>query len=157
MWITKCKWYRKWFGDIWEKYDWYSYGDGLILIVGKNLKSNKNMKVIIAGSRDFNDYGLLTYICNIEIKPGDEIVSGRARGADALGEKYAIEHGYPKRLFPANWRKYGKSAGYRRNEEMAKYGDKLIVFWDGKSKGTKHMIDLAEMYNLEIKTIIFSK
>lgn len=116
------------------------------------------MKVIIAGGRKFNDYDLLYKNCDkvLRIKKNEiEIVSGTANGADKLGERYAKEKGYPIKQFPANWDKYGKSAGYKRNEEMAKYADGLIAFWDGKSKGTKHMIDLAKQYELKVKVFIY--
>ncbi|MEO5581136.1 MAG: SLOG family protein [Saprospiraceae bacterium] len=81
------------------------------------------------------------------------MVSGTARGTDMLGERYADEKGIPKKQFPADWPKYGKSAGYKRNTEMAKYADSLIAFWDGKSRGTKHMIDLAKQYNLKVRVV----
>lgn len=111
------------------------------------------MKVIIAGSRGFNDYKVLCLICDhmLQNQKVVEIVSGTAYGADKLGEQYAKEHGFAIKQFPADWNKYGKSGGYKRNEEMAKYADALIAFWDGKSKGTKHMIDLARQYGLKIK------
>lgn len=108
------------------------------------------MQIIVAGSRGFNDYEYLKSCLNKVI--GDkfdiEIVSGMARGADLLGIKYANELGYPVKEFPAQWDKYGKSAGYKRNEEMAKYADTCVCFWDGFSKGTKHMIDLSNKYGL---------
>jgi hypothetical protein len=115
------------------------------------------MKVIIAGGRTFSDYDLLCQKCDkaLSLQTEIEIVSGAANGADKLGEKYANEKGYPIKQFPADWDKYGKSAGYRRNEEMAKYADALIAFWDGKSKGTNHMIDLAKHYGLNVVVIIF--
>jgi hypothetical protein len=115
------------------------------------------MKVIIAGGRTFNDYNLLYQKCDkaLSMQKEVEIVSGTANGADKLGEKYANEKGFKIKQFPANWDSHGKSAGYIRNEEMAKYADALIAFWDGKSKGTKHMIDLAKRYNLKVKVIIF--
>ena len=111
------------------------------------------MKVIIAGSRDFNDYNKLCHYCDylLQNQTEIEIVSGTARGADKLGEKYANEKGYPIKQFPANWNKFKKAAGYVRNEEMAKYADALIAFWNGKSKGTEHMINLAKKYNLKIR------
>jgi hypothetical protein len=111
------------------------------------------MKVIIAGSRDFDDYELLRKYCDFYLQSQTEIeiVSGTARGADQLGERYAKERGYPVKQFPADWDKHGRSAGYIRNEEMAKYGDALIAFWNGNSKGTEHMINLAKQYNLKIK------
>jgi len=82
-----------------------------------------------------------------------EIVCGKAKGADSLGEKYAIENNIPIKYFPPDWLRFNKSAGFIRNEEMAKYSDGLIAFWDGKSKGTKHMITIAKKYNLNIKIV----
>ena len=115
-------------------------------------------RVIIAGSRGFNNYNLLKEKCDYQlqnIKDEIIIVSGTARGADQLGEKYAKEKGYKIDSRPANWDLYGKSAGYKRNEEMAKNADALIAFWNSKSKGTKHMIDLAKKYNLKVKVITY--
>ena len=117
------------------------------------------IKVIIAGTRDFNDYAFLKK--NVDyflqgINPNNEeieIVSGNARGADKLGERYAKEHNLPVKLFPANWDKYGKRAGYLRNQEMANYSDMLIAFWDEKSKGTKHLIDIAKKQGLTVIVI----
>lgn len=100
------------------------------------------MKVIIAGSRGITDYGLVDHA--IEQSPFefqiDEIVSGGALGVDSLGEDYASEHGVDLIIFPPNWKKYGKAAGVLRNTRMAEYADALIAVWDGKSKGTEHMI-----------------
>lgn len=111
-------------------------------------------RVIIAGGRDFDDYDLLkrtmdTLLINIS----DEIivVCGKARGADTLGEKYANNKGYQVSYFPAEWDKFGKSAGYRRNEQMALNADALVAFWDGTSKGTKHMIDVARLFGLKVR------
>jgi len=113
------------------------------------------MKIIIAGSRDFNDYDLLKKKCDrfFGEKLYYEIVSGTAKGADLLGERYAKEKYYPITKFPADWDKYGKSAGYIRNKQMADYADGLIAFWDGKSKGTKLMIDLAEKKGIEVRIV----
>jgi hypothetical protein len=113
------------------------------------------MKVIIAGSRNFNDYNLLKSSCDNLLTQFNniEIVSGTARGADKLGERYAREKGYDIKEFPANWDKHGKSAGYIRNDEMAQYADWLIAFWDGTSKGTKHMIDLANKRGIKVTVI----
>lgn len=112
------------------------------------------MKIIIAGSRNFNDYNLLKSNCDNLLTQftNIEIVSGTARGADKLGERYAREKGYSIKEFPANWN-LGKSAGYIRNDEMAKYSDMLIAFWDGTSKGTKHMIDLANKRSLKVEIV----
>jgi hypothetical protein len=77
-----------------------------------------------------------------------EIISGGARGADRLGERYAKERGITLKIMPADWQTYGKSAGYRRNAQMAEYATHAIIFWDKQSLGTKNMIDLAEEYKL---------
>ena len=113
------------------------------------------MKVIIAGSRNFNDYNLLKTSCDNLLTQftNIEIVSGTARGADKLGERYAREKGYDIKEFPANWDKHGKSAGYIRNDEMAQYADMLIAFWDGTSKGTKHMVDLANKRGIKVEIV----
>lgn len=84
---------------------------------------------------------------------GDIIISGHANGADTIAEHYAMDHHLQCELYPAEWDKYGRSAGPIRNEQMAKIADKVIVFWDGKSHGTKNMIQQAIKYNREL--IIF--
>lgn len=116
-------------------------------------------KVIIAGTRSFDDYELLkTKMDRLLSQQRDvEIVSGTARGADQLGERYAAEKGFPIKQFPADWNIYGKSAGYRRNAEMAEYADAAVVFWDGKSRGSKHMIDLAKSKGLAVRVIVYKK
>ena len=58
-----------------------------------------------------------------------------------------------EQIYPAQWDKYGKRAGYRRNEQMAEVADGLIAFWDGQSKGTKHMIDIMTEKNLPTKVV----
>lgn len=115
-------------------------------------------KVIIAGGRDFNDYDLLMKKVNSLLRnqyEGIEVVSGGARGADSLGERYAVDSDMSIKEFPADWDKYGKSAGYRRNVDMAEYADALIAFWDGKSKGTKHMIDIATKKGLKVRVVYY--
>jgi len=113
----------------------------------------QNLKVIIAGGRDFNDYELLKSVCDHILKDQIhvEIISGVAKGADTLGERYARDNGYNIKLIPADWDTHGRSAGYKRNSDMADYGNVLIAFWDGKSKGTKHMINLAKSNFLTVR------
>jgi hypothetical protein len=114
------------------------------------------MKVIIAGTREFNDYYLLKTKCDeiLHAISDIEIVSGKARGADTLGERYAKERGYSVKEFPADWKTYGRSAGMIRNRQMAEYGDMLIAFWNGKSRGTNGMINLAKNGGLKVEVII---
>ena len=110
-------------------------------------------KVIIAGGRLFNDYKSLKIYLDylFQNKTNVEIVSGGARGADKLGEKYAKEHKIPFVIFEAEWDRLGKSAGIQRNNLMAAYADALVAFWDGKSRGTKHMIEYATSKGLQVK------
>lgn len=117
-----------------------------------------NFKVIIAGSRGFSNYKLFREQCNKFLREKRKtsniiVVSGHARGADTLGEKYAKDEGFSLEVFPANWNKFGKSAGFRRNEQMAEVADALIAFWDGSSKGTKHMIEIMENKKLLVRVV----
>lgn len=113
------------------------------------------MKVIIAGSRDFNDYNLLCERMDFYLRDqeGVEIISGGARGADTLAIKYANERGIPVHVMNADWDKYGKSAGYKRNEQMAEAADALVAYWDGQSRGTSHMIDIAKKHGLKVRVV----
>lgn len=124
------------------------------------------MKTIIAGSRDINSYiSLLKAIQESGIIP-TIIVSGKAQGADTLGELYAKRHRIMVDPYPAQWEdlshynavikinkngvKYDAMAGRRRNRQMAENAEALIALWDGKSKGTKNMIDIAKELNLKV-------
>lgn len=120
-------------------------------------------RVIVAGSRNFNDYKLLRktlseYLSDID-RDQIEIISGGAKGADTLGEMFARRNDLKLTRFPADWDTYGKSAGFRRNAEMAKYAAEeqgmVFAFWDGQSKGTKHMIELGKNVGLSVYVINF--
>lgn len=108
------------------------------------------MRTIIAGSREGpTRHHLMEAIASCGWKP-TVVLSGTARGADRLGEEWAVNNNIRIERFPANWDRYGKSAGYRRNEQMANNAEALIALWDGKSKGTKHMIDIAQQKGLRV-------
>ena len=116
------------------------------------------MKLIIAGNRTFTDYKKLSEICDhmLQNQTDVEIVSGAcSSGADLLGEKYAAEKGFRLTKFPADWKRFGRAAGPKRNEQMANDADALIAFWDGNSKGTKHMIEVAECRGLKVAICYF--
>ena len=113
-------------------------------------------RIVIAGCRYYTDYDeAKEYIdfCLSEVEKEDEIivVSGCASGADALGQRYAKENGFKVEKYPADWKKHGKSAGPIRNKQMAEVCDYVICFWDGKSKGTKSMIDYARKCGKPVK------
>ncbi len=119
-------------------------------------------RVIIAGTRSFNDYELLRDSCNNLLSEKQRthtvvVISGTARGADQMGERYAKERGFQLRRFPADWEQYGKSAGHIRNAKMADNADALIAFWDGESKGTKNMINNARRKGLAVRVIQYQK
>ena len=114
-------------------------------------------RLIIAGGREFSDYPLLAasvveFVNELD-DPDIEIVCGCARGADSLGEEYGKSKGYKINYYKPNWDLYGKAAGMFRNRAMALNADGLIAFWDGSSKGTKHMIDMARRHGLKVKVI----
>lgn len=128
------------------------------------MKENNNIRIIVAGGRDFNNYGLLKltlkeYIERLEIVDLSQvtIVSGAAKGADTLGEHFAYDYGIDIRRFPAKWDEFGKSAGIIRNCEMCNYAGQaagvLFAFWDGKSRETKHMITIAKKRGLEVHIV----
>ena len=108
------------------------------------------MKVIIAGSRTITDFNLLKKVITASGFNITEVVCGGARGVDSLGQKWAELNNIPVKLFPANWNAYRKSAGYIRNKQMSDYADALVCIWDGSSKGSKHMLELADKNGLEI-------
>lgn len=116
------------------------------------------VKALICGGRDFNDYEYFKTCLDIiflDIKDDIEIVSGGAKGADLLSEKYAKENDYQIKIFKPNW-SLGKKAGPIRNKEMLEYikndNSSLVVsFWDGKSKGTKNMIDISNKAGIKVQ------
>jgi hypothetical protein len=119
------------------------------------------LKIIIAGSRSFDDYDFLKKQCDLIlakfISKEVEIVSGTAKGADYLGECYAIHNGYNIKKYPANWQEYGKRAGHVRNKQMAEYADVLIAFWDGISRGTQDMVEQMNKLNKKVFIPIIRK
>ena len=113
------------------------------------------IKVIVAGTRTFQNYNLLERKLTkiLQNQAAVEIISGGARGADTLGEKFAQQHGYKTTKFLPNWKAWGRQAGYRRNLYMAQYATHLVAFWDGKSRGIAHMIEIAKAKGLRVRII----
>lgn len=111
------------------------------------------MKLAIIGSRDFSDYLCLKQALEPYKTKLTLVVSGGARGADKLGEQWAVENNIKTLIFLPDWDKFGKRAGFIRNEDIIKNCDCCIAFWDGQSKGTSHSISLCEKYNKPYKII----
>jgi hypothetical protein len=110
------------------------------------------VKTIIAGSRSITDMRYIEEAVACSQFEITEIVSGGAKGIDTLAITYAQQHRIPLTIMRANWDQYGKSAGFRRNGKMANYADALIAIWDGQSRGTLHMINVAKERKLKVYT-----
>lgn len=119
--------------------------------------------LLVVGSRSITDYGFIKeklghLIGPIRDKYRFQVVSGGANGVDRLAEKYAKENGFEMHIVPAEWDKYGKRAGYIRNDAMHRYISGyshrgVVAFWDGKSKGTLHSLELAKKYGNSLRLI----
>lgn len=119
-------------------------------------------RIVVAGGRDFTDYNIAKNFiksCIKEIDQNDTILflSGGCRGADLMGERFAAEYGFEVERHPADWKRYGRGAGPKRNKEMAELCDLLICFWNGQSKGTKSMIEYAQTYKKDIRIKRYEK
>jgi len=108
------------------------------------------LKVVVAGGRTYTNTGMVFICLEKIVQKDDVIISGHAKGVDMMGELYAQKNNLACEIYPAEWDKYGRSAGPRRNEQMAQVADKVVVFWDFKSRGTKNMIDMAKKYKKEL-------
>lgn len=115
---------------------------------------------LIVWSRGYTDYSAFKAKCDALLagKTDIEIVSGGASGTDAMAERYARELGYSLQIFPADWSRYGKRAGYVRNREMHAYISTfaergVIAFWDGTSKGTAQSFALAKEFDNPIRIV----
>jgi hypothetical protein len=117
------------------------------------------MKLAVIGSRSFDDYRILKTTLEplIEQFKVTTIVSGGAKGADSLAEKFAKEHGLELNIFPADWDKHGKAAGYIRNVDIWNNSDLGVAFWDGESKGTAHSFQISKKQNKQLFVFDYSK
>lgn len=113
------------------------------------VKEKSVKRIVIGGCRTFTDYDVFKeyldgFFLNLRQNHQIVILSGHCRGVDAMAEKYAKENGFSLEIHPAEWEKYGRAAGPKRNEKMVLLADCVIAFWDGKSRGTKSLISFAE-------------
>lgn len=121
----------------------------------------KKYRLIIAGGRNFNDYDYMQRCCMAVIDKLSKdydiiVVSGHAQGADMLGERFANEQDLILEVYPADWKAHYRSAGFRRNEQMGDISDGLIAFWDGRSHGTRHMIEYAKSKGLDVTVYYYN-
>jgi len=108
------------------------------------------MITIIAGSRSCIEYNDILHAVKQAPWTITRVISGGARGADKLGEKWAGRMNLPIDIVYANWEKYGKRAGYLRNEKMAEQAEALLALWDWQSRGTRNMIEIAKRKGLMV-------
>ena len=98
------------------------------------------MKLLIVGSRSIKNFDLSPYVS----KDVDTVISGGANGVDTLAEEYADKNRLTKLIMRPAYARYGKGAPLKRNEEMVKLADSVLVIWDGKSRGTKYTAEFAK-------------
>lgn len=114
---------------------------------------NDIMRLIVAGSRSIENYKVVCQAIDDLVNQGmsiSAIIDGAAPGVDTLASRYAHEHRIENVRIPADWKNLKKGAGKARNVEMAKMGDALLAIWDGRSAGTKHMIETAQKRGLKV-------
>lgn len=124
-----------------------------------NAKDYK-VKIIVFGTRHYNNRKqfhetILDYLENFD-EPVLFISGAAPSGADDLIIRWCLKFNYPCLKMPADWDKFGKAAGFRRNEDMAKIATHALGFWDGQSPGSKHMSELSDEYKLHKKIILIN-
>jgi hypothetical protein len=122
-----------------------------------------DIRIIIAGSRSIKDWTTIKTAIegvlekwDIPIENVSAVVSGHAQGVDMHGELWAKMNRIPVVVFavqPYEWVRFGKSAGHKRNARMADYGNHLIAIWDGNSRGTEGMVELAKLRGLKYEVV----
>ena len=115
------------------------------------------MKILVCGSRTFTDADAIERELRAytQYEPNATVIEGAARGADIIAGNVAHRMGFIIEEYPADWNKYGKRAGFIRNTEMLAKGrpDIVIAFWDGQSRGTAMMIEIAKKAGVPVKVI----
>jgi hypothetical protein len=118
--------------------------------IGQGTEQSKPLRTIIAGSRSITAPGSLERaIQNSGFSIGT-VISGTARGVDQLGEAWARRNSVRLEQCPADWGKYGRSAGYIRNQRMVDTAEAAIVVWDGRSRGSQHTIGIARKKGIPV-------
>ena len=120
-----------------------------------NVLLSHKTRVLVGGSRGFKNYHFISRKLDHLLYRLEDIliISGGALGVDKGAEEYADINGYPKLILEAEWDIEGKPAGYNRNKEMGKLATHTILFWDGESKGTAHMIELCKKLGIPLRVI----
>ena len=114
-------------------------------------------RTVIAGSRDITDFNRVERIIDRCPWAISTLMEGGAKGVDKLANRYAKNKGWIPETYPADWNNNGRAAGPIRNEIMAQKAEAVIAIWDGKSRGTSHMINMAIKYKLHLFMVIIDK
>lgn len=131
----------------------YFYKDNIKYEINENINNTRKYKLAIVGSRSFNDKAFIDKLLNdykFIFGLPYEVISGGAIGIDTFGENWAKENNIETRIFKPDWAKYGKKAGFIRNEDIIKNCDVCLAIWDGESHGTKNDIELCEKYKKDL-------
>ena len=119
------------------------------------------LKIGVVGSRGFNDYKLMCDTLDEYLDRVFVIVSGGAKGADSLGERWAKDNHVKTLIIRPEWRdgegNYNPSAGFDRNHDIVDNSDIIIAFWDGLSRGTENTISIAKEQAKEVKIVYYNK
>ena len=107
------------------------------------------MKIAIVGSRNIVTIDIGKYVSN-----DDEIVSGGAVGVDRCAAEYAQKNGLKLTEFLPQYDRYGRAAPIVRNKQIVDYADKIIIFWNGTSKGSRSVINYAEKVGKTYEVIL---
>ena len=115
------------------------------------------MVLAIIGSRSFNDMELLEEKLSEYVGKATRVVSGGAKGADSLAERWAFRYGCDLSIHLPDWKKHSKKAGFIRNIEIINECDECVAFWDGKSRGTQHSIFMCNKLNKKVTIVEYEK
>ncbi len=119
---------------------------------------SKPVHLVIAGSRGFPSGVAVDYLASLDPSRIAEVVSGTCAGPDTWGEEWAERVGVPVKRMPAEWSRLGRRAGPERNQRMLEYaamkGGGLLAFWDGSSRGTKHVVETARKMGLPVRVVL---
>lgn len=111
------------------------------------------MRVAVIGSRGLRLDDLGKHLP----KETTEIVSGGAKGIDACAREYALKHGLKLTEYLPEYNRYGRGAPLKRNITIIENADLVLAFWDGCSRGTKHVIDNCKKRNIPVKVYVLSE
>lgn len=123
---------------------------------------DEKRKLLVCGSRTITDKEWVFsqieqyWYWNLACYKYPVMIEGEAKGVDSIAKEYAIVSEWEIESYAADWKKYGKSAGFIRNEIMVKACDECLILWDGTSKGTANDIDLCKKYNKPYKVLIYN-